>query len=252
MNTPDIPTQTYYTLLNAVCSTYKDENKKIDFTKINRSTTFPFKNRELTVHWVKIPTFTMENRQKYYAVFLADLNPRFIYKMEIKGVVNQCWEAIDNHDIDSNTIFIYSKQKDFIPKYNPVFQNHKVYIHNTALPLLKHKRRTLKHITNLLQKRVEGVKEKPALLSYHVEECRLLEKLIETINKDLYIYSYSTKRNTKRTSYNNSFSTKSNNNNRITYRDVDVGIYQKHNLGKPILHEEGHKIFFSKKSGGLI
>jgi len=207
--------------LKAVIVIYKNI---IDFSHIYKDFRLPFKNREIIIKYIKIPTFRIGDRRKYYVVFLVDLYPAFFYKTEIKQIARQCWEVIDNQDIDSFTIFLFAKSKDFLEPNNPYIQNNKVFILNSSHFSMRHEHLVFQHICKFLQRRIEAIRQSKVVFGEMLEDCTNIEKLLDNLHKEYTVncITYNNiKRNIKRNSYNNSFNIKRYINNCYTCKGGD-------------------------------
>jgi len=88
--------------------------------------------RTIMVRWVKIPTFTKENRPRYYIVFMVNIN--HWHSSDIRHIRGICLNSVDLNDVDQlkngYTIYLCGRQKGF---YRPGQLNHILYDCNTVV-----------------------------------------------------------------------------------------------------------------------
>lgn len=71
--------------------------------------------RRVVVRWVKLPTFTRENKPRYYIIFMV--NTDYWHSNNIRHIRAMCLNNVDTSDIDNlekgYTIFLCGRQKGF-------------------------------------------------------------------------------------------------------------------------------------------
>lgn len=177
----------YDSIINAVISTHKLSN--LDFSSLYRSTEILFHNRQIFIRYVRIPTFRTENRYSFYIPYLVTLHEPFFFSKEIAKIHRQCMEATaDARNIDSYTIFLFAKPRDYIdPLTKFPMQRYKTFIINTVYPTRRHAQRVISFITNFLRKRISEMRKRTVYASV-LDDLALLETFCEKIERRWCVY----------------------------------------------------------------
>jgi hypothetical protein len=186
------------------------ENKKLgkqmqqplhNYDKLYREIIIPFKeNRQLHIRWIKFPTFIYKDKPQYYAVFLNNI--AWWRKGEIKQIIKQTRESIDNYDVDSHTIFqLGILHGNFDPMENINIRYYKTFIFNTSVFTVKHQEIVYKFIRNFLQKRINGCKKEGIDFGITKKDVARLSDFVNFLDS---IFSYNIIRNNYKNSFNNS------------------------------------------------
>jgi len=168
-------------LYNQLIKAAINQNQRIgaDCRKICNSTNIPFGDRKLNIRWVKIPTFIKENKPSHYAVFLVDIP--YWRKGELKAIYKQCIETIDNHDIDSYTIFLVGHLYGYFdPLLNKPMKNYKTFIINKEKIDKKERALIINFICKFIEHRIRLLKDTDKIFGGVQQDIERLQYFVET------------------------------------------------------------------------
>lgn len=182
------------------------ENRKIkdpnpDCGKLYYDTKIPMsEDRQFNIRWVKLPTFTRENKQQYYTVFINDID--YWRAGEKKQIYGQIIETLDRHDVDSYTIFQFGKYHGHIdPIINELIKYYHIYVINTQEPQNKNIEMIYKFISNFLQRRINGRKGNTIIFGDLLVEIKRLQSFVDFLNSMNLSFSYIISNDSKKNSF---------------------------------------------------
>ena len=186
------------------------ENRKLkqpnlDYSKTYYNTNIIFgEDRKLNIRWIKLPTFTRENKTYYYVVFVNDID--YWRSGEKKQLYRQIRETLDCHDVDSYTIFQFGRYHGHVDQIiNDLMKYYHIYVFNTQNPTLEDTETIYKFIANFVQKRIDSIKKDGIVFGSIEKDIRRLQSFVDFLNS---IYSFNVISNSKKNSFNISYNYK--------------------------------------------
>lgn len=156
------------------------KRKLYNFDKIYYQTTMPFKDRQLKIRWIKLPTFMWKDKPTYYAAFLNNIE--YWRKGEIKDIYQQTIECIDKKDVDQYSIFLSGKLYGHIDTVeNKPLNWYKTFILNTTEFTKQHQNRIYNTIIRFLSSRCKGMEKEGKIFGNIQKDVDRLNSLTETL-----------------------------------------------------------------------